>query len=397
VRSDGLMSGVRVIDLSRVLAGPFAAQVLAEMGADVVKVEHPDGDAARGIGPHADGRSLYFSALNSGKRGVVLDLAEPSGRAGLEALLDSAEIVVENFRADAAKALECDPATLLERHPTLTIVTVSGYAHDSERAGTPAFDLIAQAESGIMSVTGEPDGPPVRAGVPVGDLAAGLWAALAATAGYARRLRDGRGQHVEVPLIDATMSLLSYVATAAAWNGENPPKVGSGHHSVAPYGAYPTSDGWVVVAVIGDKFWTTVCAALGLDDLAARDDLATNRQRHAARDEVDGAITQRVARMTTKDALARLREAGVPSAPVNTMLDALTSPYAQERGIVAEVDSPEGSYRVVQGPLRTGAQPRPAPYLGEHTREVMTELLGNDSDVLREILAATPPTSNGAG
>ncbi|MDQ3972737.1 MAG: CoA transferase, partial [Actinomycetota bacterium] len=183
--SQGLLSGVRVVDLSRVLAGPFAAQVLAEMGADVIKVEQPTGDPARGIGPHVDGRSLYFSALNTGKRGVALDLADPSGRAGLDALLASADIVVENFRPAAASALGCDPASLLVRHPGLTVVTVSGYARGSQRADSPALDLTVQAESGIMSVTGEPGGPPVRAGVPVGDLAAGLWAALAAAAGYA--------------------------------------------------------------------------------------------------------------------------------------------------------------------------------------------------------------------
>jgi crotonobetainyl-CoA:carnitine CoA-transferase CaiB-like acyl-CoA transferase len=388
--SDGLMSGVRVVDLSRVLAGPFAAQVLAEMGADVVKVEHPAGDPARGVGPHAGARSLYFSALNTGKRGVVLDLAETSGRKGLEALLDTADILVENFRPDAARELGCDPETLLGRHPHLTVVTVSGYARDSAQAAAPALDLTAQAQSGIMSVTGEPGRPPVRAGVPIADLAAGLTGALAAAAGYARRLRDGHGRHLEVPLLDATVSLLSYVATAAAWEGVDPPKVGSGHHAIVPYGAFPTDDGWVVLAVIGDKFWELVCDALDLPDLAGRADLATNRQRHAAREEVDAAVAGRLGAMATGEALDRLRAVGVPCAPVHSVLGALADPYVAGRAMVADVAADEGAYRVVQGPLRAGTAPRPAPALGEHTREVMAEVLGEDSPLLAELLARSP-------
>ncbi len=381
-----LMSGVRVIDLSRVLAGPFAGQVLAGMGADVIKVEHPAGDPARGIGPYIDGRSLYFSSLNTGKRGVVLDLGEPAGRAGLDALLATADIVVENFRPKAARSLRCEPATLLEAHPQLTVVTVSGYARDSQRASSPALDLTVQADSGIMSVTGEPGGAPVRAGVPIGDLAAGLWGALGATAGYAARLRDGHGRHIEVPLLDAAMSLLSYVATAAAGTGNEPPKVGSGHHSVVPYGAYPTADGWVAIAVIGDKFWPPLCRAVGLDELAADESLQRNDQRLAARQHVDEAVATRLSTLRTDEALERLAAVGVPSAPVNTILGALDSPYVRERGIVAEIPVRDASYRVVQGPLRGAEAPRAAPDLGEHTHEVMAEVLGRDAALLRELL-----------
>lgn len=385
-----MLTGVRVVDLSRVLAGPFAAQVLAEMGADVIKVEHPRGDAARGIGPYVDGRSLYFSALNTGKRGVVLDLADSSGRAALDALLATADIVVENFRPDAARDLGCDPGTLHQAHPQLTVVTVSGYARDSERASSPALDLTVQAESGIMSVTGEPGRPPVRAGVPVGDLATGLWAALGATAGYAARLRDGRGRHVEVPLLDAAMTLLSYVATAAAVTGDEPPRVGSGHHSVVPYGAYPTADGWITVAVIGDKFWPLLCRALDLDSVASRDDLRSNEQRAAARQQVDEAVARQLATLTRDEALSRLQAVGVPSAPVNTVLAALDAPYVRDRGIVADVAMDGAPYRVVRGPLRAGGTPRPAPDLGEHTGEVMAEVLGEGSTLLADLLARAP-------
>ncbi len=371
--AEGLAQGLRVVDLSRVLAGPYAAAVLAEMGADVVKIEPPSGDPARGIGPHTGGRSLYFSALNTGKRGIVLDLASAEGGAVLDALLARADLVIENFRPDAGRALRCDPPSLLSRHPHLVVVSVTGFASGSARAGEPAFDLTVQAEAGIMGVTGEPAGAPVRAGVPIGDLAAGLWAALAAMAGYAARLRDGRGRHIEVPLHHATLALLSYVATAAAWHDTNPEKVGSGHHSLVPYGAWPTADGWIAIAVLGDTFWSRLCTALALPaDLAAREDLQLAPGRLHARDTIEAAVGAALGVLTTADALAALRAAGVPCAPIRGVLDALRTPEAATA--VVTVDSPEGPYTVVQGPLRIATPPRPAPALGEHTAEILAEL-----------------------
>ncbi len=382
----GLLAGVRVVDLSRVLAGPFTGQILAEMDADVIKVEPPEGDMARGIGPHIDGRSLYFSSINTSKRGVVLDLTTGPGRRGLDALLATADIVVENYRPGAARKLGLTPGALLERHPRLVVVTISSYARGSAREDEGSYDLTAQAESGIMSVTGEEGGAPVRAGVAIGDLTAGLWGALGAVAAYAGVLRGGRGRHVEVPLLDSAMSLLTYMATAAMGTGVDPGPVGSGHHNIVPYRAFPTSDGWLVVAVIGDKFWPLLCAAIGLDRLADRPDLLTNPQRTAARREVDEAVSAAFARLSTEEALEKLRRAGVPHSPLYTLLEAVASPYVQSTGMVAEVDAPEGAYRVVQGPLRSGSRPRPAPALGEHTREVMTEVLGADSADLAALL-----------
>jgi crotonobetainyl-CoA:carnitine CoA-transferase CaiB-like acyl-CoA transferase len=382
----GLLDGVRVVDLTRVLAGPFAGRILAEMGADVIKVEPPDGDMARGIGPHIDGLSLYFASLNTGKRGVVLDLTTGPGRRALEALLDTTDIVLENYRPAAVEKLGLVPAALLERHPRLVVVTISPYARGSAKEDDGSFDLIAQAESGIMSLTGEEGGKPVRAGVAISDLAAGLWAALGATSGYARVLRTGQGSHVEIPLLDSAMSLLAYVATSAMGTGQDPGPVGSGHHTIVPYRAFATSDGWVVVAVIGDKFWPRLCRAVGLNHLADRDDLRSNRQRVAARHEVDNALELALARLSTGEAVQRLGVEGVPHASLNTVLQAVTSPYAQSTGMVAEVSNPEGGYRVVQGPLRDGTVPRPAPQLGEHNREVLTEVLGADSPDLTDLV-----------
>jgi crotonobetainyl-CoA:carnitine CoA-transferase CaiB-like acyl-CoA transferase len=383
----GLLDGIRVLDLSRVLAGPYAGQLLADMGADVIKVEPPDGDPARGIGPHVDGRSLYFSSLNSSKRGIVLDLTAADGRTAFDRLLARADIVLENLRPGAVRRLGLDAAELLARHPQLVVVSISGYSRDSAWAEAPTLDLAVQAETGIMSVTGEPDRPPARAGVPIGDLAAGMWAALAAVAGTLDRLRTGRGTAIEVPLVDATYTLTSYVATAAAHLGANPAPVGSAHHSVVPYRAFPTADGWITIAVIGDRFWAALVAALDVElgELAGVD-VSTNPSRHAHRDAIDAAVTSATARLTTAEVAVRLTAAGVPHAPVNGLLDALRTPYAASRGLVAEVAAPEGGYEVVRGPLNDGRTMRPAPALGEHTDEVLRELLRDDPELLAALL-----------
>jgi len=382
----GLLDGIRVLDLSRVLAGPYAGQLLADMGADVIKIEPPEGDPARGIGPHIDGRSLYFSALNSNKRGIVLDLTTDAGQEAFGALLADADILLENLRPAAARRLGLEPASLLERRPELVVVSISGYARDSAWSEVPALDLTAQAETGIMSVTGEPGGPPVRAGVPVGDLAAGMWAAMAALAGTIDRLRTGRGRAIEVPLIDATLTLTSYVATAAAHTGEDPPPVGSGHHSVVPYRAYPAADGWVVIAVIGDRFWPALTAALELDEAAFDGlDLARNVARHEHREVVDDAVVEALSRLTVEEVCRRLADAGVPHAPVNGMVDALATPYVAAQGVVAEVETPQGPYRTVRGPLNDGRAIRPAPGLGEHTAAVLRELLPASEFLLSEL------------
>ncbi len=306
---------------------------------------------------------------------MAIDPRTDEGRRRLAALLGAADVLVENFRPPAARELGLVAIELLARYPRLVIVTVSGYASTSERAGEGAYDVSIQAEAGLLSITGEPGGRPARAGVPVSDLAAGLWAALAAVSGLVSRSTTGRGVHLEVPLLDATLPLLSYMAPAAVHHGVDPPKVGSGHHVITPYGAFETKDGWVVVAVLADKFWPGLCRALDLDALAPdrRPELVSNEARLAVRAEVETAVADAAARLTTAEALARLARAEVPHAPVNGLLAALSSPYVAGRGIVRQVESPEGPYSVVQGPLHDGRPRRAAPGLGEHTGEVLAD------------------------
>ncbi len=397
---DAMLDGVRVVDLSRVLAGPHAGQVMAEMGADVIKVEGPGGDPARAIGPHLNGRSVYFSSLNTGKRGVMLDLRRPEGREALDAILGTADVALHNFRPSTASRLGLAPASLLARHPSLVVVTIVGYAGGTAAADEGAFDLTIQAETGVMAVTGEPGRPPVRAGVAVGDLVTGLWAVLGAVGGLLARDRDRGpggghtrgGRHVEVPMVDATLPLLSYMASSALATGQEPEKVGSGHHTVYPYGAYPTSDGWMVVAVLSDKFWPRLCDALGLD--ALRDDrrLDINEGRRAHAREIDLALASALSDLSQQEADRRLRRTAVPHAPVRSVLEAITTPYVRGRGLVVEVPTAEGPYAVVTGPLRADRPLRAAPGLGEHTEEVLREVLPAGSPLLPAVLGSVGDT-----
>lgn len=381
-----LLEGVRVLDLSRVLAGPFAGQILAEMGAEVIKVEPPQGDPARGIGPVRDGMSLYFACANSGKRSVVLDLRSAAGLRGLEALLADAHVLLSNLRPGSLARLGLDRGSIHARHPALVIVNITGFAGSSDRADEGAYDMIAQAEAGLMAVTGEPGGRPVRTGPAVADLAAGLWASLAAVSGLLAARNEGRGHFIEVPLVDAGLTLLSYLATGALETGVDPGPVGSGHHSIVPYRAYACRDGWVVITVIDDKFWPVLCSALGLEDLARRADLASNRGRVAARVEIDRAVEEAVADLTREQALDRLRGAGVPAAPIRSVLEAITSPYVSERGGVQTVGTGTRAYRTLPGLLASKRPLRPAPRLGEHTAEVLTEVLGAGSPLLVDLI-----------
>lgn len=386
----GFLEGVRVVDLSRVLAGPFGGQLMAEMGADVIKVESPGGDPARAVGPHLDGRSVYFSCLNTGKRGVVLDLMSPAGKAGLEALIATSDVVLHNFLPASADALGVAPEALLGRHPNLVVVSVSGYSHFSSRGAEPAFDLTIQAETGVMSVTGERGRPPVRAGVPISDLIAGMWAAFGAVSALFARDRGAGGAYVEVPMVDATLPLLSYMASTAVHTGVDPEPVASGHHSLCPYGGFPTADGWIVVAILADKFWPRLCDALDLAELKADPGLATNAGRKARADEVETALAKVLGTMSTAAAEARLARAEVPNAPVRGILEALGTPYVRSRDIVASIATPEGPYTLIRSPLRVDRSPSPAPALGEHTVEVLTQVLGEGSPLLDDLLAGMP-------
>jgi crotonobetainyl-CoA:carnitine CoA-transferase CaiB-like acyl-CoA transferase len=363
------LDGLRVIDASRVLAGPFATMLLADLGADVVKVEPPDGDETRGWGPPwwgdpSDRRSAYFASVNRNKRSVVIDLHTDIGRALVHRLLGSADLLVHNYRPATAARLGLDTDGLRARHPRLVLATVSGYP--GAAADRPAYDLLAQAVSGLMSVTGDPDGPPTKAGVALLDLIAGLECAVGALAALVGR---GRVGHVDVGLVEAGVTSLVNVLGNHLADGREPTRHGNAHPNIVPYQAFEAADGPMVVAVGNDAQYARLLAVLDLEPDPAH---ATNPQRLAAREVVVGRIGAAIRRRSRSELLDALAAADVPSGPVSTVSEALAA-----LGGDAWLEARDG-IRMAPAPIRLDGTPppvrRPPPRLGEHTDEVLAGL-----------------------
>jgi crotonobetainyl-CoA:carnitine CoA-transferase CaiB-like acyl-CoA transferase len=366
------LAGVRIVDLTRMLAGPYATMLLADMGAEVVKVEGPEGDPMRRMGPpfESDGRSPYFGAVNRNKKSVRLDLRQPDGLRLFLELVTTADAVIDNFRYGVTERLGITPERLRAVKPDLVTCAMTAFGGTGPYRDLPAFDLILQAMGGGMSITGEPGRPPVRAGIPVGDLGPGLFAALAVCAGLVRRARTGEGQHIDLSLLDTQVSMLTYVAQYHLTDGQVPGPVGSAHSSAVPYQAFPTSDGWIVLAVFGENFWAPLCRLLDLEEVGGR--YPTNADRHAHREEVVAAISERLLGRTTDEWVPDLWEAGIPAGPVNTVDRVLADPQVRDRGMVGW----DGERELLGNPVKTGAPDTyvPAPELGQHDAEVLGPL-----------------------
>ena len=363
------LAGIRVIDLSRVLAGPFATMLLADLGADVIKVEPPDGDETRTWGPPwwgdpGDRRSAYFASVNRNKRSVVLDLRTADGRAALDGLLPSADLLFHNYRPATAARLGLETDALRARHPRLIVASVGGFpGADADR---PAYDLLAQAESGLMSVTGEPHGPPMKVGVALLDLLAGLECAVGALAALVGR---GTAGSVEVSLVEAGVSSLVNVLGSHLASGEESRRHGNAHPNIAPYQAFQARDGHLVVAVGNDAQFGRLLGVLGLADADGR--FATNPQRVAAQDDLAAWLDGPIRVRDRAQLLAALRAADVPAGPVNSVSQALS---AMGDGWTQSLDG----IRLAPSPIRVdgAAAPirLPPPLLGEHTESVIAQL-----------------------
>ncbi len=378
-----LFEGVRVLDLSRMLAGPYGSLLLADMGAEVIKVEAPDGgDPMRVMGPPflPDGDSAYFLAVNRSKRSVALDVTTPAGREVFLALVAHADVVWENFRPGVMARLGLGYATLAAANPRLVMCSISAYGQDGPYREWPAFDLALQAMGGAMSITGEQGGPPVRMGLPMGDLAGGMFGAFAVAGALLRRERTGRGAHVDLSLLDCQVSLLTYLAQYFWTDGRVPVPMGSAHTSVVPYGALPTRDGHLIVAVFAEKFWGAFCRAVERPEWETDARFATNRDRVANREALMPLVEAVFRARPSAEWLARLHEAGVPAAPIQTVDRVLDDPQVQHRRMVVEMDHPRhGRLPTLGTPIKVdGAMDRPVappPRLGEHTEAVLGGLL----------------------
>jgi formyl-CoA transferase/CoA:oxalate CoA-transferase len=380
-----LLAGVRVLDLSRMLAGPYGSMLLADLGAEVIKIEEPGGgDPMRAMGPPflgPDHESAYFLSINRNKKSVALDLEAPEGQAIFHDLCRVSDVVWENFRPGVMARLGCAPETLRQLNPRLVVCSISAFGQDGPYREWPAFDLALQAMGGAMSLTGEAGRPPARMGLPIGDLAGGMFGALAVASALFRRAQTGEGTHFDLSLLDCQVSLLTYVAQYFWADGRVPGRVGSGHASVVPYQAFPTQDGHVVVAVFAEKFWAGFCRAIERPDLAADPRFDSNPKRVERRDELVPVLEAVFPARTTAEWLVRLQREGVPVAPINTVDRVVSDPQVRLREMVVDLEHPTlGTLSTLGTPVRAAGSPpfRPAPprALGEDTASVLRELLG---------------------
>jgi crotonobetainyl-CoA:carnitine CoA-transferase CaiB-like acyl-CoA transferase len=392
----GPLAGVRVLDASRVLAGPFCGQILGDLGADVIKVERPGaGDETRGWGPPfadlpAGPLSAYFLSCNRNKRAVTIDLAKPEGRRLFEELARRSDVLLENFRADSAARLGLTPERLLELQPHLVVCSVSGFGRTGPLRDLPGYDFAVQALSGLMSITGPTDGPPSKVGVAVADVLTGLYAAVAVLACLRAREASGHGYAVDLALLDCAVSAQVNVVQAFLTGGAVPPRQGNAHLQIVPYQLFQTADGWLVLAVGNDGQWARFCAAAGRPDWAADPRLATNPGRVRHRDELVPQVAAELRSRTTAAWQEALRAAEVPHAPVWDYADLFAHPQAAARGLQVSVKDPQGNpVDLVGTPFKiAGAalpEPTPPPVLGQHTDAVLAEVLGIDAQRIEQL------------
>ena len=386
------LEGIRVLELGQVMAGPFCALQLCDMGADVIKVEPPDGDPTRQMGARAGTDSACFAAMNRGKRGIVLDLKSAAGRDALVRLAARADIFVENFRPGVMKQLGLDYATLSAVNDRLIYASISGYGQTGPDRGKGGFDLVAQGASGLMSVTGEPGGSPVKVGVPLTDLGAGLFALAAILAALHHRGHSGRGQYIDTSLLEAGLALSAW-ESAELFAGGAPQAMGSAHRFLAPYQAIRCADGYVTIGAGTDRLFAGLAALLGHPEWTAVPEFADTSLRVRNRASLVALIEAVTATQPKAHWLAAFEAHGIPRGPINTYAEAFADPHVQSRQMVVEIDHPTlGPMRTLGSPIKMSATPpivqRRAPLLGEHTGEVLREI-GLTEEEIRQAGAPT--------
>ena len=379
------LHGLKVIDLTRVLAGPYCAMLLGDMGAEVLKIEEPvHGDDTRAWAPFQDGVSTFFLGMNRSKKSVALDLKVPEGAEALRRLIRTADVLIENFRPGSLKKLGFDYETVRTWNTQLVYCSITGYGHHGPRRDLPGYDAVIQAESGLMHVTGAPDGPPTRVGVAITDYLAGLYAMNGILLALRDRDETGLGQHVDIALLDAMTSALALPANVLFATGRELGREGNDHHSLTPYEAMNLTDGLVMVAVGNQRLWHQFCQAIGQPELETDPRFVTNTDRMRHRGELKTQLDAGLAGLTRDQLIGRLRAHAVPCGQVRTVAEALADPQLAARDMVVELAHPElGTVRLLGNAIKLSRSPavihRPPPSLGEHTAEVLAELA---SDVI---------------
>ncbi|PBB40696.1 CoA transferase [Mesorhizobium sp. WSM3866] len=381
------LKGIRVIELARILAGPWAGQLLADLGADVIKVESPHGgDDTRKWGPpfvmSHDGENLsaaYYHSCNRGKRSVAIDFSKPEGADTLRRLVATADVLIENFKLGGLKKYGLDYESLKRINPRLVYCSITGFGQDGPYAPRAGYDFIIQAMAGMMSITGEVGREPQKAGVAISDLFTGLYSVIAIQAALRHAERTGEGQHIDMALFDSQISALGNQNLNYLVSGKSPVQMGNAHMNIAPYEVLPVKDGHIILAVGNDGQFTKFCAAVGLTDLPANPDFATNPARVANRAKLREQIIETLSTWDRDPLLAKLEGAGVPASPINTIGQMFADPQTIARGMRLDLDDGHGNLLpTVRAPMVMSGTPlvyeRPSPRLGEHTEEILAEL-----------------------
>jgi len=374
------LQGIRVLDLSRVLAGPYCTMVLGDLGAEVIKVEPPEGDETRGWGPpFAGGESAYYLCVNRNKRDIVINLKTDEGKTVLRELAMQSDVLVENFRPGTLEKYGLDFATLHALNPKLVYCSITGFGQTGSMKDKPGYDFMIQASGGLMSITGEPEGEPMKTGVAVVDLFAGQNAIIAILAALQARTLTGEGQHLDIALFDSQLGWLANVASNYLISGKLPKRYGNAHANIVPYQSFQASDGWFAIAVGNDRQFARLCELLGKPELAANEKFASNSARVQNREEVIFILASIFKTASVAEWLGKLDEAEIPCGPINNFEQVFFMPQVKERGMLVQMEHPTiGTLPLVGSPLKMSATPieyrLPPPLMGEHTVEILREL-----------------------
>lgn len=385
------LEGLRVLDLTRVLVGPYTTMILADLGAEVIKLEIPEqGDDARHYPPHINGESAYFMSLNRNKQSMTLNLKSEGGKALLLDLVRKVDVLVENFRPGTMERLGLGYETLKAVNPRLIYAAASGFGQTGPYSQQPAYDGVVQAMGGIMSITGQIDGEPTRVGTSIGDIAAGLFTAIGILAAVIHREKSGQGQLVDVAMLDCQVALLENAIARYTAAGEVPGPIGNRHPSITPFEPFATLDGQLMVAVGNNALWVKFCDAIGETGLAADPRFTTNTLRTQNYEALRPLIAASMAQKTTAEWVSILQSAGVPNGPINSVDMVITDPQVVAREMVVDVEHPVAGLTKLPGiPIKMNVTPgeirQPAPLLGQHTRQILSNLLGYDDETITRL------------
>jgi CoA:oxalate CoA-transferase len=387
----GPLDGLRVVDLTRVLAGPYATMILADLGAEVLKVEIPgSGDEARNFGPFQNGVSAYFMSINRGKKSVTLNLQKDQGKQILRRLVGKADILTENFRPGTMKRLGLDYESLRQENAGLIYAATSGFGQTGPLAPRGAYDMIIQAMGGIISITGEPGRPPVRVGTSIVDLTASLYTVVGILSALQHRERTGQGQMVDISMLDCQAALLENAIARYAVTGEVPGPLGSRHPAITPFQVFESGNGYFVLAIGNDTIWGKFCEVIQQPDLVTDTRFATNPARTEHQPELERILNEILRQKTTEEWLEALEPAGIPCGPIQSVGQVVNHPQIRAREMMVEIEHPDaGPLLMPASPLKLSDSPakveKPAPRLGEHTAEVLTGLLGLSDAEMRQL------------